>query len=811
MRKNKLIINVSTILCIIVAGYFAFTTSVQSEKSTKEQTEQKYSNVRIFAKNLLDMNKLQEAGLYLDHSTGKIGQYRDAWLSEYELNAVRMSGIPYQILVDDWADYYKNQPKMTEAEVMQSINNSKTQSSVSHSVYGSMGGFLTYAEVANKLDSLRIQYPNLVSTKFSNVQTLEGRQQWTVRITKNPNAPTGRPEVWYHSLIHAREPESMTHELYYIYWLCENYNIDPLATYILNNRELYWTPYLNPDGYEYNHTTNPNGGGMWRANRHNTTGACGYVDPNRNYGTYAYWNSTNNGSSTDPCNGGSGTYRGTAPFSELETQGARDFVASRNFKTILGAHTYGNYLIKPWAWSDPAVTPDDAKYIEYLNDMTSINNYTKGTPSQTVGYFVRGGADDFYYGDSVHGGTPILAMTPETGTTGFWPTQAEIIPLAQGMLFADQYIALVAGAYVYPLGNTFNQTTYTQGSAGSLKVKFKNKGLAVANNVKIELVPVNNGYVTIPVQSYSRATMPVFSNPDSVTFNFTVAAGAPNNYAIPVQLRIKLDDTNTVYKQDMFILVGTGNTVLLDSAENGFTNWTTNGTWAPTTLQAHTPTHSFTDSPAGNYGNNADNSMTLTIPLNASNRPVYFLEFWHRYATEAGYDFCRVEVSNDNGVTWQSVKTYSGTLSTWTLQSFDISAFANNSANVKVRFRLTSDANTNADGWYVDDIKITNFSSTTTGITYNSGLIPEKFSISQNYPNPFNPSTKINYALAANTLVKITIYDMLGKEVKTLVNGNQLAGSYVIDFNASALSSGVYYYNISTPQFTETRKMLLVK
>jgi carboxypeptidase T len=59
----------------------------------------------------------------------------------------------------------------------------------------------------------------------------------------------------------------MMQNIYFMYWLFENYNIDPIATYILENRELYFTPVINPDGYEYNRSTNPNGGGMWRKNR----------------------------------------------------------------------------------------------------------------------------------------------------------------------------------------------------------------------------------------------------------------------------------------------------------------------------------------------------------------------------------------------------------------------------------------------------------------------------------------------------------------------------------------------------------------
>ncbi len=160
---------------------------------------------------------------------------------------------------------------------------------------------------------------------------------------------------------------------------------------------------------------------MWRSNRHISTGQCGSTDINRNYGIYQYWNSSNNGSSTDSCNGGQGTYRGRSPFSEIETQNMRNFVNGRNFNAIFGAHTYGNYLIKPWAWSDPNVTPDDNKFSQFLADMKASNPvYTTGTPSQTVGYFVRGGADDWYYNDSVHTGHHIFGITPETGTE-FWP------------------------------------------------------------------------------------------------------------------------------------------------------------------------------------------------------------------------------------------------------------------------------------------------------------------------------------------------------------------------------------------------------
>jgi len=86
-----------------------------------------------------------------------------------------------------------------------------------------------------------------------------------------------------------------------------------------------------------------------------------------------------------------------------------------------------------------------------------------------------------------------------------------------------------------------------------------------------------------------------------------------------------------------------------------------------------------------------------------------------------------------------------------------------------------------------------------------------KFQLSQNYPNPFNPNTVINYELANTSNVKLTVYDLLGREVKTLVNKNQTAGKHHVTFNASALATGIYVYKLTTTQFSETRKMLLLR
>ncbi|MCC6865484.1 MAG: T9SS type A sorting domain-containing protein [Ignavibacteria bacterium] len=98
-----------------------------------------------------------------------------------------------------------------------------------------------------------------------------------------------------------------------------------------------------------------------------------------------------------------------------------------------------------------------------------------------------------------------------------------------------------------------------------------------------------------------------------------------------------------------------------------------------------------------------------------------------------------------------------------------------------------------------------------TGISETGNEIPQKFTLSQNYPNPFNPSTTIKYSLPKGENVKLVVYDALGREVKTLVNEFKNSGVYSVNFDASSLSSGIYFYKIEAGSFTETKKMLLVK
>jgi len=89
--------------------------------------------------------------------------------------------------------------------------------------------------------------------------------------------------------------------------------------------------------------------------------------------------------------------------------------------------------------------------------------------------------------------------------------------------------------------------------------------------------------------------------------------------------------------------------------------------------------------------------------------------------------------------------------------------------------------------------------------------LPNHFVLDQNYPNPFNPTTAINYQLSDDSFVSLTVFDLMGREITTLINGLQTAGSHTITFDGSTFPSGVYFYSIHTETYRATKKMLLVK
>lgn len=153
------------------------------------------------------------------------------------------------------------------------------------------------------------------------------------------------------------------------------------------------------------------------------------------------------------------------------------------------------------------------------------------------------------------------------------------------------------------------------------------------------------------------------------------------------------------------------------------------------------------------------------------------------------------------GIIWPAPSVYGN----WQQTIIDLSSYFQSTP--RFAFRYYMDCSFHGFAIYVDYVQMLG----TVGITQIGNNLPKKFALSQNYPNPFNPTTKIKFDVPRNGNVVLEVYNNLGQVVKTLHNGYTNAGYYETNFDGSGLTSGIYYYKMTSQDFVETKKMILVK
>jgi murein tripeptide amidase MpaA len=689
------------------------------------EAPEKFSRIRIDVPDRTTLQTIWSTGIDYEGVTGKIGGTMEFVAGHFELQQLAIKNIAYQIITDDMA---KEASERLAHQSSEAIGFG----------YGSMGGFYTFQEVLKQLDTMRMVFPNIITMRESIGTTREGRALWMVKISDLPNQnEPNEPQVLYTALHHAREPQGMMALMYYMWWLLQNHGEHPEATYLVNNRAMFFIPVMNADGYVYNQTTTPGGGGMWRKNRRvNGDGTFG-VDPNRNYGPEFMWNAPNGGSSTSTS---SETYRGTAPFSEPENQAIDNFMRSHNIKACLNYHTYSNLIIYPWGYQSKE-NPDSLIYRDFAYELSNSNNYTTGTDLQTVGYATRGNSDDYMYGDTSNGKGSTWAMTPEVGSTGFWPSVAEIFPLAIENLNSNKYVALVSGHTTrlreFSMTDEDNDTFLERGEQFTFNVKIRNKGFSKGTNITIglsadTLIAINSP--TVQLQTISALT-------DSLLqFNGTVKLNAKEGVNFP--LVISFSDVNGYsWKDTVQLVIGTPTVLLSDDASNGISNWTASGGWNTTTSKYHTPPASFNESPNGTYPSSANSTLTKTTGMNLTGYDYVTLQYWTYWAIEPSYDFATVEISTNNGSSWSTLRTsimqkgvgssqpstaygYDGYTPglTFIFQEINLSNYIGQT--VKLRFHTVSDGGEERDGFFVDDIRVLGYhKSIDTGVFVSPALL----------------------------------------------------------------------------------------
>jgi serine protease AprX len=265
--------------------------------------------------------------------------------------------------------------------------------------------------------------------------------------------------------------------------------------------------------------------------------------------------------------------------------------------------------------------------------------------------------------------------------------------------------------------------------------------------------------------------------------------------------------------------------------ENGLYFWETGGInnkWNVSSVSSHGGLFSLTDSPIGGYSNNVDSWAGLKQGLDLTSAISPQLSFWHRYSLWV-YDSCFVEISTGKKDGWERLLPgFGGSQSEWAQMSFPLDSYVGCS-DFKFRFHIISDSVGTSDGWYIDDVRI---SLKTTSVPEEPSSTPICFNLYQNYPNPFNPVTNIRYAVDRMQVktadggqrtvdvsfvhTTLKIYNILGQEVRTLVDEPKWAGTHQViwdgkDDAGKDVASGIYFYQLTVKDRTLTKKMLLLK
>jgi len=450
------------------------------------------------------------------------------------LAELQQRGLTFSIVEDDLERFYASR-LATPEELAEMAAPSGGSTITPPFGQGSMGGYYVFDEVVAVLDQLAAQHPTIMTTKQSLGLSIEGRDLWAVKVSDNPGVDEDEPEVRFDSLHHAREPAAMQTQLFFLIWLLDNYGSDPLATYLVNEREIWFVPVVNPDGYEYNKRNNPNGGGMWRKNRRVNQGTSAKgVDLNRNYPFQ--WGFDNIGSSPSPS---SITYRGPGPASEPEVVAMIAFMAAHDFGTALSMHTYSDVWLAPLGYTS-TLPANNADYNEVGALATAVNGYPYG-PGAVLLYPANGITID-----TDHGVYNTMSWTPEIGgpSDGFWPATNKIIPLAQENLEALQVTALAGGPFLRATGLQLidegdGDGIFEPGETIAVIISGRNSGAGTSNAATASLSTTSPD-LSLVTASVSLGSWAGFSDADNsaTPLRFQIDANIPTGASVSVVVSV---------------------------------------------------------------------------------------------------------------------------------------------------------------------------------------------------------------------------------------------------------------------------------
>ena len=707
---------------------------------------------------------------------------------------------------------------------------------------GSLAGYWTLEEVKMKLDDLvGSDIHDVVADKIDTLgYSVQGRPIWGLRMGKSVPAPDTRPVAFFNSLTHAREPGGMQTLLYFADDVVSKYGTDPTATYLLDQRVLYFVPVVNPDGYKINQDYYLSTGvfAYHRKNARDTNGnglvdrGTDGIDLNRNYGFQ--WGLNNNGSSplaTDE------TYRGPSPFSEPETQASRDIVAALQPKCAISFHTYGDLMIHPWGYT-PQATPDSLRFYEWSDEMTLGSGYHSGQGVRIL-YEVNGEFTDWCYGETALKPS-LFAWTPELGgpTDGFWPFASRMLPIAQENLRACYWVASIAGPVVRVERATLAEGALYRGGVAHLTLRARNKGLAATPGPELvaTLASLSPGAHVVQAVGGLPAIGSFQSVDQPAVQGFAISADDTVTLGRRLRFQVDFSDAAGFFSRDTVeFYCGAPTTPLADDAEAGIGNWTTGmNSWGVQSGDPYRLGSFFSDSPTGLYASNSNRVLTTANAYNLSTGVHAYLDFLTRWEFETDYDCGVVEV-NLSGNTWTPAPAratvlgsggaqlvgkpvFEGAGRLWRAERADLSAFAGpGSTTAKVRLRTLSDTGDNFDGFRVDSVRIVTFNPAAQPAPVAVGERPASstLELSAPSPNPTREQAHFAFSLPRASRVRLEVLDLQGRRVRSLADGTYPAARYAYgwdlrDASGRRTSPGLYLLRLATDHDVVTRRLVVL-
>jgi carboxypeptidase T len=377
------------------------------------------------------------------------------------------------------------------------------------------GLYHTYAEAVAELHQIEASHGNIAKL-FVIGKSIQGRDIFAIKVSDNPAVEEAEePEVLYMGCHHAREWISVEIPMYLVNYLVSNYGVNPAITRLVDERETWIVPIVNPDGLEYSQKVYT----MWRKNMRDNNNNLIFersydgVDLNRNYGYK--WGHDDIGSSPYPWDE---TYRGKSAFSEPETQAVANLTLMHDFVFSISYHSYGEVMVYPWGYAN-LDTVDDKLFTDVASRMSRFNGYAYGNAKDGAMYNTNGDATDWQY---AYSGT--LAYTFELGTA-FIPPEKQIEQIWLRNRYASLYLIYIADnpRQIYPAIKVYtDKTEYSQGDEMKVGLQLTNPENAMAVGIGI--------WVDLPSgEKYWVAQEPYVNVPEN--FNYTNAAW--KSYVLP--------------------------------------------------------------------------------------------------------------------------------------------------------------------------------------------------------------------------------------------------------------------------------------